>query len=119
MAIYPSRLNPLIARSLMTLHTYLNNTSFHAFALLVAASLLQLSVRAQAPERLEATGEAAPNQAIVGSALGGRYFAPKPLKESYDRLVGKVRSLETEIRDGRVSGAQASVEVQQLQKELA
>jgi hypothetical protein len=95
-----------------------NSPILRAFAVLAVVSLLPLSVRGQAPERLEATGEAAPNQAIVGSKLGGSYFAPKPLKESYDRLVSKVRSLETEIREGRISGAQAGVEVKQLQTEL-
>jgi hypothetical protein len=102
----------------MLLRLRRNNPVSAVFAVLVAASMVPLCFRAQAQDSLEATGEAAPNQAIVGSALGGRYFAPKPLKESYDRLVSKVRSLEIEIREGRISGELATREVKLLQKEL-
>ncbi len=66
-----------------------------------------------------AKGEAPPDQAIVGSKLGGSFFAPKPLKEKYDRLLSKVRSLDTEINEGTISGEQAKREIEQLRVELA
>jgi hypothetical protein len=82
-------------------------------------AVLLVCVDSSAQDTLVAEGKAPPNQAIVGSALGGRYFAPKPLKEAYDQLVNKVRSLEADIREGRIGGAQAGLEVKQLQAELA
>jgi hypothetical protein len=85
---------------------------------LVAVVALQLRILAQAPEIIETAADAPPNQAIVGNKLGGRYFAPEALKESYDKLVSKVRSLETEVREGRITSAQAQQEIEQLQKEL-
>jgi hypothetical protein len=86
-----------------------------AVALAFYATGLQFA-SAQIPT---AKGEAPPDQAIVGAKLGGSFFAPKPLKEKYDRLLGSVRALEANIVEGRISGEQAAREVNQLRTELA
>lgn len=85
---------------------------------ILAVFVLQVHLYGQARELIESSADAPPNQAIVGSKLGGRYFAPEALKESYDNLVSKVRSLETEVREGHITSAQAQQEIEQLQKEL-
>src|SRR4029079_715232 len=84
-------------------------------SLVFALGYLSRAAGAQVPV---AKGEAAPDQAIVGSKLGGSFFAPKPLKEKYNQLVSKVRSLEAEISDGTISGQQAQREIKQLREEL-
>ncbi len=88
-------------------------------AVSVAIATLLACTNSSAQDTPVVEGKAPSDHAIVGSKLGGRYFAPKPLKEAYDQLVSKVRSLETELREGRIDGAQASAEVKALQAELA
>jgi hypothetical protein len=65
-----------------------------------------------------ATAQAPPEQAIVGAKLGGSFFAPKSLKTRYDELLGKMKALEREIAEGRISGNQANVEIAMLKAEL-
>jgi hypothetical protein len=89
------------------------------FSASLVMAVLLVCAHSRAQDTPVAEGKAPPNQAIVGSKFGGRYFAPKPLKEAYDQLVNKVRSLEVDIREGRIDGPQASLEVKQLQGELA
>jgi hypothetical protein len=88
-------------------------------SLSLAIALGHLARSAGAQEIPTAKGEAPPNQAIVGSKLGGSFFAPKPLKEKYNQLVSKVRSLEMELNGGTISGQQAQQEIKQLREELA
>ncbi|MEX2139123.1 MAG: hypothetical protein WD894_07680, partial [Pirellulales bacterium] len=88
----------------MILHrTTRNQRAFHGINLLIAVCawqcccalvLAQEQEQEQEPPRAKAM--APPDQAIVGAKLGGSFFVPKPLKEYYDRLVSKVRSLEME-----------------------
>lgn len=86
-------------------------------AIVIVASQVGISISAEEPSR--GKSQAPPDQAIVGAKLGGSYFAPKPLKEKYDQLIGKVRALETEIVEGKISGEQATREVNELRTELA
>jgi hypothetical protein len=92
-------------------------------ALLVLGIAMAHSLRSadaqEVPKIPTAKGEAAPDQAIVGSKLGGSFFAPKPLKEKYNQLVSKARSLEIELNGGTISGQQAQQEIKQLRDELA
>ena len=62
--------------------------------------------------------EAPPNMAVVGSKLGGTFYAPKPLKEQYDKLTAKVRTLQAEIIDGKITGKTAAEHVRLLKTEL-
>jgi hypothetical protein len=94
-------------------------TSSRDFGLLLAFALWQCSGLAAAQKTPTAKGEAPADQAIVGSKLGGSYFAPKPLKEKYDQLLSRVRSVEVEINEGTISGDQAKREIEQLRVELA
>src|SRR5688500_16576631 len=80
--------------------------------LLLALAVWHCCSFARAQEISTAKGEAPPDQAIVGSKLGGSFFAPKPLKEKYDRLLSKVRSLDMEINEGTISGEQAKREIE-------
>jgi hypothetical protein len=87
--------------------------------LVLVLTLWQLCALARGQEIPTAKGNAPPDHAIVGSKLGGSFFAPKPLKEKYDQLISKVRSLEMEINEGTISGDQAKREIEQLRAELA
>jgi hypothetical protein len=82
------------------------------------SALAQTPIR-KATETPTATAKAPPGQAIVGAQLGGSFFAPKPLKARYDELLGKMKTLEREIAEGRISGNQAKVEVATLKTELS
>ena len=92
----------------------------HVLQLLIAlfACTAGATVRAQESEIPKATAKAPPGQAIVGAKLGGSFFAPKPLKERYDELQGKMKTLEREIAEGRISGNQANAAIATLKAEL-
>src|SRR5687768_16864 len=83
-----------------------------------SASLLLAGQAAKQPKipTAEAVGPA--DQTIVGSKLGGSFFAPKALKEKYDELIAKVRALEAQIAEGEITGEQATREIKQLRSEL-
>jgi hypothetical protein len=105
---------------MLSTHQIARRISGQLSILVIAILVYQVGSSAfgQANELLRAKAEAPPNQAIVGSKLGGSFFAPKPLKEKYDALVGKVKALEREIAEGRISSLQAKADIVQLQTEL-
>jgi len=89
-----------------------------AVMLLFAASFLPASPAVAQPEIPTAKAEGPADHTIVGAKLGGSFFAPKALKEKYDELLGKVRLLNAEIAEGRITGEQATRDISQLRTEL-
>jgi hypothetical protein len=77
-----------------------------------------MSHDAHAEDQLRLTGEAPKDQRIVGHTPGGYYFAAKPLKEEYDKLLDRVHALRLEIVGGKINSSKAAADVRVLQSEL-
>lgn len=95
--------------------------SFHLFVrLLLIAGLvfapLFASLRAQ--EGLKAKAFAPENHVELKDTVSGSYFIARPLKEQYDKLLTRLRSLQADIESERTSGAEALRNLKELQTDL-
>jgi hypothetical protein len=90
-----------------------------ARSLAIGAALVgTVGYDAHAEDLLRLRAEAPGDQLIVGGKFGGYYYAAKPLKQEYDKLLLRVQSLRLEIVGGKISSQQAAGQVRELQNDL-
>src|SRR5687768_5443707 len=87
------------------------------FAAVLVPSLFSAVALAADDDRRAAT-VAPKDHEILSETLGGWYFAPKQLKQSYDATVGKLESLQTDLDQGRLSAAEAKATLSELKTRL-
>ena len=86
-----------------------NRISVLSWSLAAGAALVAtVAYDAQAEDQLRLQGEAPKNQRIVGHTPGGYYYAAKPLKDEYDKLLDRVYALRLEIIGGKISSKEAA-----------
>jgi hypothetical protein len=85
-------------------------------ALAIASLSTPAAGKADPLERPSVT--APPNSVVLEHTRGGAYFVAEPLKEEYDRLLGRVRALRAELDAGQVSGPEVLRELKELQPKL-
>src|SRR5262249_23220954 len=73
---------------------------------------------ARTAQEQRAVAQAPDNHVELKDTVSGSYFIAKPLKEQYDRLLARLRTLKSDIEADRTSGPEASRELRQLQEEL-
>ena len=96
-----------------------NRIAVLSWSLAAAAALVAtVPYDAHAEDQLLLKGEAPKNQRIVSRTPGGYYYAAKPLKDEYDKLLDRVYALRLEIVGGKISSKEAAADVRVLQSEL-
>jgi hypothetical protein len=63
-------------------------------------------------------GQAPPGQEAIGRIRGGYFFVDASLKEEYNRLLSRVRTMQADLDDKRISGAEALQELGGLRAKL-
>ncbi len=90
-----------------------------SWSLAIGAALVGVvGFRALADEPLRLKTDAPKDQFIVGGKTGGFYYAAKPLKEEYDKLLVRVQTLRSEVVDSKISSQEAAAQVRELQEDL-
>jgi hypothetical protein len=84
---------------------------------LVALTCLLVG-RARSVDVPQIEGEAPPGQDVLKFTQGGAFCVDKSLKEEYDRLVSRVRTLQADLDAERIGGGEALLELQDLQAKL-
>jgi hypothetical protein len=69
-------------------------------------------------EPLKVEGEAPPEHALLKHVRGGAFFVAKDLKQRYDALLARVRSLQAAVAADQISGADALAELHELEPKL-
>src|SRR5688572_10220113 len=89
----------------------------HFYGLLFSALFLVSSTAALADDP-RAKAFAPENHLQLKDTASGTYYVAKPLKEEYDRLLGRLRVLQADIESERTSGAEALRNLKSLQADL-
>jgi hypothetical protein len=87
-----------------------------AVLLALVGCLAASAARGQEPPRVE--GAAPPGHDFLKHHLGGAYFVARGLKQDYDRLLDRVKSLKGDLDAERISGPEALRELRSLQTQL-
>lgn len=91
------------------------------FAPLLAAAALAAALCGAARgegEPLKAEGEAPADHVVLKSVPGGALFVAKDLKQQFDGLLARVRSLQAAVAGDQISGAEALAELRELEPKL-
>src|SRR5439155_26784792 len=103
---------------LLTAISQLCNMIRNALSLqLISVAVLLLHAAATAEEP-KAKAFAPANHVELKDTICGSYFIAKPLKEEYDRLLGRLTVVRADIEAERTSGTAALRELKNLQTEL-
>ena len=86
--------------------------------ILAIISILFLGSRALADDQVKERPRAPADYQIVSSDRAGAYFVARPLKDRYDKLVGRLATLRRDIAEARIASDEARSRVDQLSKEL-
>ena len=90
--------------------------SFHR---LLFVALLVISSRAARAELPKAKATAPDNHVQLKDTASGTYYVAKPLKEEYDKLLSRLKTLQADIESERTSGTEALRSLKTLQSDLA
>ena len=66
----------------------------------------------------DAKGEAPPNHVLLRETRGGAFYVARPLKEQYDKILSRVRTLRSNLDAQRVTGPDVLLELQWLRDQL-
>src|SRR5688500_9483684 len=88
------------------------------FSRLALAALISVSSTAALAEEPRAKAFAPENHVELKDTVSGSYFIAKPLKEEYDRLLSRLKTLQADIESERTSGAEALRTLKELQTKL-
>lgn len=80
--------------------------------------LLAISSTANCDELPKAKATAPDNHVQLKDTASGTYYVAKPLKEEYDKLLSRLRTLQADIESERTSGAEALSSLKSLQTDL-
>jgi hypothetical protein len=69
-------------------------------------------------EPLKAEGEAPADHVVLKHVRGGAFFVARDLKQQYDGLLARVRSLQAAVADDQISGAEALGQLHELEPKL-
>ncbi len=86
--------------------------------ILAIVDVLVLGSLALADDPVKGRPRAPADYQIVSSDRAGAYFIARPLKDQYDKLVGRLASLRRDIAEARITSDEARGRVDQLSKEL-
>jgi len=87
------------------------------FSLLVALACLPAGT-AQGADTPRVEGQAPPGQEVLKNTRGGAFLVDASLKQQYDRLLSRVRTLQADLDAERIGGAEALSELKDLQAKL-
>ncbi|MFN0016754.1 MAG: hypothetical protein ACKVP0_00760 [Pirellulaceae bacterium] len=85
---------------------------------LLLVVLLAISSTAARAELPKAKAIAPDNHVQLKDTASGTYYVAKPLKEEYDRLLSRLKTLQADIESERTSGAEALSSLKSLQTDL-
>jgi hypothetical protein len=88
------------------------------FRHLLLIALFSFSSTAALAEQPRAKAFAPENHLQLKDTASGTYYVAKPLKEEYDRLLGRLRVLQGDIESERTTGAEALRNLKALQTDL-
>jgi hypothetical protein len=88
------------------------------FRRLLLVALLAISSTAARAELPKAKATAPDNHVQLKDTASGTYYVAKPLKEEYDRLLSRLKTLQSDIESERTSGAEALSSLKSLQTDL-
>jgi hypothetical protein len=88
------------------------------FHRLLLVALLAFSSTAVCDELPKAKATAPDNHVQLKDTASGTYYVAKPLKEEYDKLLSRLRTLQADIESERTSGTEALSNLKALQADL-
>src|SRR5260221_9602259 len=92
--------------------------SLHGIALMATLALCATSYAAPPESDQPISAKAPPRFSVLKHTHGGAYFIPSDLLQQHDELIVRVRTLQAQISDGKVPGADALRELKELEPKL-